>query len=71
LSLVGTAAWQQGLPRSAVVDTGDVDPAPHLVELDAPDGRLTIAAPPGTVDGRPLSWPDPPPSFGTAEPRWR
>ena len=71
LSLVGTAAWLQGLPRSAVVDIDEVDPAPHLVELDAPDGRLTIAAPPGTVDGRPLSWPDPPPSFGTAEPRWR
>jgi crotonobetainyl-CoA:carnitine CoA-transferase CaiB-like acyl-CoA transferase len=35
----------------------DVDPAPHLVELDHPDGRLTVAAPPGELDGRPLSWP--------------
>ena len=59
LSLVGTAAWLQGLPRSAAVDVEEVDPAPYLVELDAPDGRLTLAAPPGTVDGRPLGWPDP------------
>ena len=69
LSLVGTAAWLQRLPRAAA-EAAEVDPAPYLVELDAPDGRLTLAAPPGTVDGRPLSWPDPPPSFGTAEPRW-
>jgi crotonobetainyl-CoA:carnitine CoA-transferase CaiB-like acyl-CoA transferase len=81
LSLVGTAAWLQDLRRrdqrrSAVqpiaADTvPDVDPTPYLSELVAPDGRLTVAAPPGTIDDRPLTWPDPPPSFGTAEPRWR
>jgi hypothetical protein len=67
LSLVGTAAWLQGLPRSAVADVADVDPAPHLQEI----GDLTLAAPPGTVDGEPLRWSGPAPSFGTAEPRWR
>jgi hypothetical protein len=70
LSLIGTATWLQRLPRAAATDVEEVDPAPHLVKVDAPDGRLTLAAPPGTVDGRSLTWPDPPPSFGTAEPRW-
>ena len=69
LSLVGTAGWLQRLPRATPEGT-EFDPAPYLVELDAPDGRLTLAAPPGTVDGQGLAWPDPPPSFGTAEPRW-
>ncbi len=33
-----------------------VDPTPHLVELDHPDGRLQVVAPPGSLDGRPLRW---------------
>lgn len=69
-SLVGTAAWLQSLPRVASGEVADVDPAPHLVELDAPDGRLTLATPPGTVDGRPMRWPEPAPAFGVAEARW-
>ncbi|MBW0114371.1 CoA transferase [Pseudonocardia abyssalis] len=67
LSLVGTATWLQSLPRTAAADTPDVDPTPYLQEI----GDLTLAAPPGTVDGRPLRWSGPAPSFGTAEPRWR
>lgn len=70
LALAGTAAWLQALPRATPEDVQDADPAPHLVELDAPDGRLTVAAPPGTVDGTPLTWPAPAPSYGTAQPRW-
>jgi hypothetical protein len=69
-ALAGTAAWLQSLPGVPPEDVADVDPAPHLVELDAPDGRLTVAAPPGTVDGRALTWPEPAPSYGTAQPRW-
>ena len=46
LSLAGTAAWLQGLPRAAREDVPDVDPAPYLVEK----GRFTLAAPPGMVD---------------------
>jgi hypothetical protein len=71
LALAGTAAWLQSLPRASPEDAPDADPAPHLVELDAPDGRLTIAAPPGTIDGRPLTWPQPAPSYGTAQPLWQ
>ncbi len=70
LSLIGTASWLQELPRSASLDLEEIDPTPYLLDLDAPDGRLTVAAPPGSVAERPLRWPDPPPSFGTAAPRW-
>jgi hypothetical protein len=70
LALAGTAAWLQSLPRVAPGYVPDVDPRPYLVDLDAPDGRLTLARPPGTVGGRPLTWPPPAPSYGTARPRW-
>lgn len=69
-SLAGTAAWLQGLPRSpqgAAEGVAEVDPAPYLVEK----GRFTLAAPPGTVDGTPLTWPDPAPAYGTAAAEWR
>lgn len=69
-SLIGTAAWLQSLPRVPAVDPPDVDATPFLVELDAPDGRLTLAAPPGTVEGKALAWPDPAPAFGAAAPSW-
>jgi hypothetical protein len=66
LSLAGTAAWLQGLPRAVPPDVPDVDPAPYLVEK----GRFTLAAPPGTIDGAPLTWPDPAPAYGAATPEW-
>ncbi len=67
-ALAGTARWLQDLPPAAGTEVAEVDPAPHLVELDAPDGRLTLAAPPGSVDGVPLTWPAPAPAFGAARP---
>jgi hypothetical protein len=70
LALAGTATWLQSLPRRPAGPVAEVDPTPYLVELAAPAGRLTLAAPPGAVDGTPLGWPDPPPSYGTAAPRW-
>ncbi len=70
LSLTGTAGWLQSLPRVARHDVPDVDPAPYRTEMDAPDGQLTIATPPGTIDGRSLTWPPPAPAFGVAAPRW-
>jgi crotonobetainyl-CoA:carnitine CoA-transferase CaiB-like acyl-CoA transferase len=66
LSLAGTAAWLQGLPRAVPEDVPDVDPAPYLVEK----GRYTLAAPPGTIDGARLMWPDPAPAYGAAAPEW-
>jgi CoA-transferase family III len=70
LSLIGTAAWLQSAPRNQPGEVADADPTPYLTQMDAPDGLLTLATPPGTVGGRPLTWPDPAPDFGTAEPRW-
>lgn len=71
LALAGTAAWLQSLPRTpeppAVVE---VDPAGALVDVDAPDGRLTLARPPGSIDGAPLDWPPPAPAYGAAVARW-
>jgi crotonobetainyl-CoA:carnitine CoA-transferase CaiB-like acyl-CoA transferase len=69
-ALAGTAAWLQSLPRVEPADVPDADPGPYLGELDAPGGRLTVALPPGTVDGRRLTWPAPAPSYGTAGPYW-
>lgn len=66
LSLAGTAAWLATLPPEDG-EVADVDPAPHLQQV----GALTLAAPPGTVDGRRLRWGGPAPSFGTAAARWR
>lgn len=70
LALVATAGWLQALPRTDPEPVPAVDPAPHLVTVAAPDGRLTLVAPPGTVGGRPLSWPPPPPAYGAAAPEW-
>jgi hypothetical protein len=70
LSLLGTAQWLLGLPVEAGPDPEEVDPAPYLQEIDAPDGRLTLATAPGTVAGRPLRWGPPAPSFGTAVAGW-
>jgi hypothetical protein len=64
--LAGTAAWLQSLPRAAPEDVPDVDPAPYLAEK----GRFTLAAPPGTIGGAPLIWPDPAPDYGAATPEW-
>lgn len=71
-SLLGTAQWLLALPRGSATDFDEVeqdqaiDPTPYLRQVD----DFTLAAPPGAVDGRPLDWPPPAPSFGSATPRW-
>jgi hypothetical protein len=70
LSLLGTAAWLQSLPRGEPDDVQDPDPTPYLQELGSPDGRLTVARPPGLINGHPLSWPEPAPAYGSARPEW-
>lgn len=72
LSLLGTAQWLLDLPRAAPADVDDTDTDAdadadlYLQQL----GPYTLAAPPGTVDGRPMRWPEPAPSSGTAAPEW-
>ncbi|WP_214366754.1 CoA transferase [Pseudonocardia sp. H11422] len=60
LSLVVAAAWLLDQSRAdPTPKVTEVDPAPYLENLDAPDGRLTLTVPPGTVAGHGLRWPDP------------
>jgi len=70
LALAGTARWLQDLPTGPATEAPEVDPGPHLTDITAPDGRLTLATPPGSVAGVPLAWPGPPPAYGVAEPAW-
>jgi CoA-transferase family III len=70
LALAGTARWLQDLPTGPAPEVPDVDPAPYLVDIPAPDGLLTLATPPGRVDGKALTWPDPAPAYGAARPVW-
>ncbi|MFC5993201.1 CoA transferase [Pseudonocardia hispaniensis] len=70
LALAGTAQWLLAQPRAGRVAAPEVDPAPYCEPIAAPDGLLTVASPPGTVDGHGLRWPGPPPAFGAAEPVW-
>jgi crotonobetainyl-CoA:carnitine CoA-transferase CaiB-like acyl-CoA transferase len=70
LSLVGTAGLLQSAARVEHGTIPAVDATPYLTDVTAPDGVLTLALPPGTVDGRALAWPDPPPAFGVARPGW-
>ncbi|MGI5129153.1 CoA transferase [Pseudonocardia sp. CA-107938] len=69
-ALAGTAAWLQSLPRGEPGHVEDVDPAPYLVDVPTADGTLTLARPPGAVDGQALDWPAPPPAYGAAVARW-
>jgi len=71
LSLAQTAAWLLRQPRRPKTTPPAIDPRPYLVELEAPDGRLTLVTPPGGLDGRPLAWPAPPPHYGADPPAWR
>jgi CoA-transferase family III len=64
LALAATAAE---LLRRPPVRDDDPDPTPYLVELGP---RVTAVAPPGRLDGRPLSWPGPPTRYGADEPEW-
>jgi CoA-transferase family III len=59
LCLAATAHTLLAAGTRTPAEPRDVDPKPHLVELDHPQGRLTVAAPPGELDGRPLAWPKP------------
>jgi crotonobetainyl-CoA:carnitine CoA-transferase CaiB-like acyl-CoA transferase len=55
----GAAAW----PAPAEIDR-------YMVEVDAGGGRLGCLAPPGSLDGRPLSWPRGVATPGADAPAW-
>jgi hypothetical protein len=70
LALARTARWLLDLPRAPAAVTPPADPAPFLVDLPSPLGRVTLVAPPGTLDGRPLAWTRGPVPPGSDPPAW-
>jgi crotonobetainyl-CoA:carnitine CoA-transferase CaiB-like acyl-CoA transferase len=67
LSLAATASWLMALPRpEGARAPGAFDPTPWLTRIDG----LTAVRPPGSLDGRPLSWPSGLPAYGADQPRW-
>jgi len=69
LALTRTAAWVMS-HAGAGDGGGSLDPARHLVEVPSPAGPLRCLAPPGSLDGRALSWPRGVPAYGSDPPRW-
>jgi len=69
LSLARTAAQLLAAPRPQAVAgelTGRADAASHRVAF----GRLSLIAPPGSLNGVPLAWDHGPRPFGPDAPRW-
>ncbi len=70
-SLAQTAAWLLRQSRAEPSAAEDDDPAAFLVDMSRNGEVVTLVAPPGAIDGRPLAWPSPPAYFGASPPRWR
>jgi crotonobetainyl-CoA:carnitine CoA-transferase CaiB-like acyl-CoA transferase len=70
LSLARTAHWLLGEPateRRPAVPASDIT---WLTEVPSTDGPVTTVAPPGSLDGTPLRWPELPLRYGTDAARW-
>jgi CoA-transferase family III len=70
LSLSQTASWLLRQPRRAIPTVDELDPAPYLVDLEGGGHHVSVVAPPGRIDDRPLAWPGAPPTLGADEPQW-
>jgi crotonobetainyl-CoA:carnitine CoA-transferase CaiB-like acyl-CoA transferase len=66
-ALARTAAWLLDLPRPGGPTTGE---GPDAAAYTGQFGPLTIVAPPGELDGRPLKWTRPPEPLGSSPARW-
>jgi CoA-transferase family III len=71
-ALARTAAWLLDLPRVTQIPQPAVplDPAPFLIDLPSPEGLVTLVAPPGELDGRPLRWSRGPEPIGSSAAAW-
>jgi hypothetical protein len=74
LSLAATAAWLLTQPRAATITT-KVNPVgvpsnEWLTTLQSDRGPVTTVTPPGTLDGRSLSWPTYLTTYGQDPPSW-
>ena len=70
-SLAQTAAWLMRQPRVNATAAEGYDAAPYLVDMGRDKDVITLVAPPGTIDRRPLEWPNAPARLGSSPPRWR
>jgi hypothetical protein len=72
LSLARTAAWLTSRrSTSERVPATDADAPDAVLQRFDHDGRaLTAVRPPGELDGRQLTWPQPLTRYGEDEPRW-
>jgi crotonobetainyl-CoA:carnitine CoA-transferase CaiB-like acyl-CoA transferase len=72
-ALARTASWLLQLPRDPPTRYGrdGPDASAYLVELPSAMGDVKLVRPPGTLDGRPLSWQSGPGPLGSAPPSWR
>jgi crotonobetainyl-CoA:carnitine CoA-transferase CaiB-like acyl-CoA transferase len=70
LSLATTAAWLLAQPRTAPTVAAPPAATAFLVDLGSATGAIAAIAPPGTIGGRPLRWPNQITSYGADEPDW-
>ena len=70
LSLSRTAAWLLGQPRSPSGGKSAPDPAGRFSVMASADGPVTVADPPGELDGEGLRWARPLVRYGGDQPRW-
>jgi len=73
VSLAATAAWLASfgtLEVAAPTDPATDDVTALLVDTPSPFGSLRHVAMPGTLDGRPVPRPSPPPVPGSSPPQW-
>jgi CoA-transferase family III len=69
VALTRTAAWVMG-HLAPDAELGQLDAERYLVEVPSPRGPLRCLAPPGSLDGRALTWPRGVPAPGGDPPRW-
>jgi crotonobetainyl-CoA:carnitine CoA-transferase CaiB-like acyl-CoA transferase len=81
LALARTAHWLLQQPRRGEPDASErprrpepagpsSDATAYLVTLPSPRGDVTLVAPPGRLDGRPLKWRSASPAPGADPPSW-
>jgi len=71
LALARTAHWLLRQPRTADrPTTTEPDASSYLTSLPSPRGEITLVAPPGSLDGRPLDWRSAPTVPGSDAPHW-
>jgi len=70
LALTRTASWIVSQTRDGSEPAMQADPEPRLVEVSSPAGPLRCLSPPGSLDGRALSWPRGVPTVGGDPPTW-